>query len=137
MSTSYLHRDLKVDALSHADLGVSESESPFHDDRLAAYRYIGDRSVPLSFSYRGTLPRKIADGTNGVDEHRLELSIYSAWFPVPTERGPFEGSLQLRLPPGWSAVSNGRPSVGGFESRDESSVGDRDFRLDGRRSRGD
>ncbi|MGO4958289.1 M1 family aminopeptidase [Luteococcus sp. Sow4_B9] len=119
----FLHRDLDVTSSSPGVQIEVSADVSVHLDRAHGYRITGGDKVRLSYS--GSLPSEMADGTNVLTSDVAELSIYSAWYPVPLDLGSFTWRLHLDLPSGWTFVSNGAPGEGGSLVHDgTAAVGD-------------
>lgn len=123
-SEFFLHRALTIRTEAPGDLVASQTVCPFLDEDATAWTVAPAHEGPVRISYRGALPADLAEGTNLIEADRLELSLYSAWFPVPADLGAFAWTLRLHLPDGWTAVSNGRAVPGGFESDEAATTGD-------------
>lgn len=86
----------------------------------------GTEPASVELDYMGTLPSVMTDGVNVVGPEVVELSVYSAWFPVPPDLQSFDWHMKLALPDGWFCVTNGRTgrSAGEWESIPGAPVGD-------------
>ena len=70
----------------------------------------GDSAPVLAVDCAGALPEAVAEGANVVSSRVSELAVYLSWFPVPEDLGHVDRSLDLTLPAGWHAATNGVPA---------------------------
>lgn len=69
---------------------------------------LSQQSTVVELAYSGALPPEMADGVNVVGPEVVELSVYSTWFPVPSDLSSFDWHMSVALPTGWAIVTNGR-----------------------------
>ncbi|WP_420175039.1 M1 family aminopeptidase [Luteococcus sp. OSA5] len=112
----FLHRDLDVETLTPGATVEVSTDTSAHLDRVNGYRIAG--ADPVRLRYRGRLPETMAEGTNVLNDDVLELSIYSAWYPVPLDLGSFSWRLHLDVPSGWRLFTNGEPGQDGVLHHD-------------------
>lgn len=87
-----LDRDLPTEVGSTAEEGLGSETEP----------------APIELDYSGTLPPAMMEGVNVIGPEVVELSVYSAWFPVPPDLQPFDWRMALPLPTHWQCVTNGK-----------------------------